>query len=121
MVFLHGQFHIIRECDRCRDFSSRSPLVCHIVCGTLLVTIKDDNCSTILPCHILTIHVTELPICWESLRPRDPMKECATIQDILYFTFGTVASEGNLAQIASANVGFCRFSSINEESNRDGG
>ena len=104
MVFLHGQFPIIREYDLCRGFSSSSPLVRHIFCGTLLVTIKDDNCSTILPGHILTIHITDLPIFWESAsRPRDPMKECATIQDILYSAslFGPVASEGSLAQIAS--------------------
>ena len=45
------------------------------------------NCSFIHPCHILIIHVTYLPMFWESSRPRDPMKECTTIQDILYFTF----------------------------------
>ena len=55
-----------------------------------------------------------------SSRPKDPMKECATIQDILYLPFGSVASEGSLAQIASANTGFSDFRSINEESNRDG-
>ena len=57
-----------------RQEVASSPLVCHIFCGTLLVTIKDDNCSTILPCHILTIHVTDLPICWESSRPRYPIE-----------------------------------------------
>ena len=75
----------------------------------------------VLCCYILTIHVTDLPIFWESSRPRDSMKECATIQDIFYFTFWSSSSEGSLAQIASANAGFYDFSSINEESNRDGG
>ena len=70
----------------------------------LIVTIKDDNCSNMLPSHILTIHVKDLPIFWESSWPRNP-----------------VTSEGSLAQIASVNAGFCGFSSVNEGSNRVGG
>ena len=86
VVFLHYQFHNIRKCNGCRGFPSSSPLVRHIFCGTAVVTNKDDNCSTILRHHILAIHVTELPICGESLWPWDPMKECSTIQHILHFT-----------------------------------
>ena len=43
-------------------------LWCYIFYGTLHVTIKDDNCSTILPCHILNwIIARELKIEWEHL------------------------------------------------------
>jgi len=59
-IFFHSEFHIISKCYSYSNLSSSLSLMCHVLCRTHSVAIKDNNYFTILFNNIIHVHCTYL-------------------------------------------------------------